>query len=260
VTTLALRSPSQNGSSVGSDWDAMPPPDLSGTAPDPETEPQDGSTDSVPADLPICPVCGKEIIRDPSWKRMHKYHDECRANASSGTKGGGAGTRGATGKAEREAELIVSKIRSGLTKGAMALFMVDKFDGFCLLVNIPSVCSQFKAVLIEYEPFRKRCMEVSGGGSAFGLAASLMFIAAPIAAHHGLIPSKRIAEMLINLPFAMLKLAEQVKESEENLTAYMEREMKRARDAADPKSSPPPPAPEQDGAWIVTDVGPSYAS
>jgi len=105
-------------------------------------------------------------------------------------------------------------------------------------------------------------MEASGGGSAFGLAASLMFIVLPVAAHHGLIPSRKIAELLVNLPFAMLKLAEQVKESEENLTAYMEREMKRARTEADKAGTPPPEPtpPQEDGSWVVTDIPASYAS
>lgn len=255
--TLSLESHSPNGSSVGSDWDALPP----GLPPDLPQAEENPAPDTTPEEAPICPVCGKEIIRDPSWKRMHKYHDECKGKASGGTSGGAAGTRGASGKAEREAELIVSKVRGGLTKGAMALFMVDKFDGFCVLVNIPSICANLKAVLIEYEAFRKRCMEVSGGGSAFGLVISFGFMLLPIAAHHGLIPSKRIAEMMVNLPFAMLKLAEQVKESEENLTAYMEREMKRARDESEGKRPPPQPSPQaDDGSWIVTDVGPSYAS
>jgi hypothetical protein len=192
---------------------------------------------------------------------MHKYHDECKDKAGK-TPGAqsarGSGTRGTTAKAEKEAELVVAQIRSALMKAALGLFIIDQFDGFCVMAGIPTVCENLKAVLVQHDGFRKKCLAGTGGGSIFGLVASVAFIALPIAAHHGLIPSRRIGMILVNLPFALLKLASQVKDSEENLTKFMQDKMDAARAEKQRKQEEAPQT--DDGAFVVTDVGPSYAS
>lgn len=253
--TLALSEAGQNGYSEGSpvsdmDWTELPPPEES-----PVPEPQTADTDSVPTEAPLCPVCNEPIIRDPSWKRMHKYHDWCKdkASASGAQTPRGSRTTGA-GKAEKEADYIVSQFRSALVRGALLLAVVDRYDGFCVMVSVDSFCSNLRAILIQYDRLRKSFLGASAGGSVFGLVLSLLMMALPVAAHHKLIPSKHVTDMMLNLPFYLLRLSQQVQQSEQNLAEMMQDEMRKAREEKQKKEQA---TQGPDGAWDVTDVGPS---
>lgn len=183
--------------------------------------------DKRPEDAPLCPVCNEPIIRDPSWKRMRKYHPECAGSVSHHAVAGEDGTkRRSTGKAaDKEADRCEEILRGFMVKAALAVSIVDRFDAFCIMVNAPAVCSSFRAVCIRYPDLRKEFLRVPEGGSVFSLVAAMAFMAAPIAAHHGLIPSKRVAEMLVNLPLSLYKLHERMKQGEEGLTSMMKDHM-----------------------------------
>jgi hypothetical protein len=198
------------------DWDELPPPA--------DLPPENVSQDTTPADGPLCPTCGEVIIRDPSWKRMHKYHDECQP--VKGSPGTGRTRRVSTGgKAEKEADRCEEILRGVFVKAALAVSVVDKFDAFCIMVNAPAVCSSFRAVCLRYESFRKEMLRVPEGGSVFGLLASVLFMTLPMAAHHGLIPSKRIAEMMVNTPIMLYGVMNKMQEGEDGLKVMMREHM-----------------------------------
>jgi hypothetical protein len=196
---------------ITDEWDSLPPPEiLSGNILGPDTRPED---------LPLCPVCQEPIIRDPSWKRMHKYHDGCKPG--SGSDAGSATTTRGAAKAVKEADEVVALYRSAMVKAALGLSVFDKYDAFVVMSNLDAQCTALHGVMLRYEKFRKECLAVKGGGSIFGFALSLLFTALPIAAHHGLIPSANLAKMLTELPFTLFTLAQKVKEGEDALTRMM---------------------------------------
>lgn len=216
-------------------WEDLPPPqDLPEGADPPE--------DATPEEAPLCPVCEKPIIRDPSWKRMHKYHDECKDQVSHHAGGGSGGTpkRTRTGaKAEREADRCEEILRGALVKLALGVSVVDRYDAACIMMNVPAVCASFRATCLRYEDLRKEFLRIPEGGSVFGLVFSLVMMLAPMAAHHGLIPGRQIPAMLSNLPFAMYRLQERLSQGEEGLRTLMTEqveELRRARDESAAKA------------------------
>lgn len=204
-------------------WEAMPPPaDLGGDAPE---VPEDRTGDEY-----ICPVCEKPIIRDPSWKRMHKYHDECQptSHKSSTEK------RVSTGKKEeKEADRCEQILKGFMVKTALMVSAVDRFDAACIMMNTPAVCSSFRAVCLRYADLRREFLKVPEGGSVFSLVFAVLTMGAPIAAHHGLIPSKRIAEILVRMPIMLYQLQQQLAQGEQGLQRLMAEqvtEMRKARE------------------------------
>lgn len=235
----SLSPDSQNGSSdpfdSGSeDWGSLPDPDtVTGTVLPPDTKPED---------LPICPVCGDPIIRDPSWKRMRKYHPECAKNAKAEPASGGRIPRGSS-KAIREAELVAADYRSALSKMVVLIGLIDKYDAFVIGANLDTHVDAFRAFLVTHDRFRQECLNVKGGGSVFGLVASAAFIIAPILAHHGLIPGGRfVLNTLQELPFILYELSKKLKEGEEGMSSfvsdYMEAAKKRKEEAANAAPNP----------------------
>jgi hypothetical protein len=214
---------SSDKGSITDEWDSLPPPDdvITGNVLGPDTRPED---------LPLCPVCNEVIVRDPSWKRMHKYHDGCKPGAGSDTGTGTGSTRAAT-KAAKEADEVVGLYRSAMVKAALGLSVFDKYDAFVVMSNLDAQCTALHGVMLRYEKFRKECLAVKGGGSIFGFALSLLFTALPIAAHHGLIPSKNIAKLLTELPFTLFTLAQKVKEGEDALVKMMKEQADAMRKA-----------------------------
>lgn len=223
---LSLPSPSgfsESSTSFSDDWASLPPSFDTSFEDSGVPEPGEGESAKAPdadADAPICPVCDRPIMRDPSWKRMHKYHDECRPTGKKTGATEGTG-RGGTGKAEKEADAVVKMLRKNLARAAMFIGMVDKFDGMVILVNLDSVCENFRAILLRYESFRKECLSVEGGGSIFGLVITGLMIALPIMANHGMLPTGAIRDSLMDLPFILFKMSQRMKDSEEDLSGYM---------------------------------------
>jgi hypothetical protein len=156
---------------------------------------------------------------------MRKYHPGC-----SPGKGGAAREPGARNtKASKEADEVVAMYRSAITKVALGVSVFDKYDAFVIMANLDACCSNLHGVLMRYDKFRTECLAVKGGGSMFGLVIAHLFIAAPIAAHHGLIPGKHIPKLLIDMPFTLFALMERMKEGEESLTRMMKEQYEQAR-------------------------------
>lgn len=169
---------------------------------------------------PLCPVCNEVIVRDPSWSRMHKYHDECQPSSNKKAAPGEKRIR-TSGKAEAEADRCEQILRAFFVKLSLGISIVDRYDAFCIMVNAPSVCSSFRGVCVRYPQLRKEFLRVPEGGSVFGLLLSAVAMAAPMAAHHGLIPSKRIAEAMVNLPLTLYRLHQRMSEGQQGLEALM---------------------------------------
>lgn len=216
--------------------------------------------DTLP-NAPVCPVCDEIIVRDPSWKRMRKYHPDCAPKAGAGSQSGSSTGKGS--KAAREADEVVAMYRSTMIKVALGVSVVDKYDSFVIMANLDSMCASLHGVLLRYTKFREECLAIKGGGSVFGFAMSVLFMAAPIAAHHGLIPGKMVPKLLIDMPFALFQLTQKLKEGEESLTRIMEEqlsEMKRHNEAqAAQKNAAQNGANSKSGPYVpgTATVGPS---
>jgi hypothetical protein len=111
--------------------------------------------------------------------------------------------------------------KSAMVKLAMALSIVDKYDGFCVLANLPSASENLKGVLIAHDKLRADFLAMKSGGSIFGFAMSQLMMIVPIVAHHGFIPNERIAELLVNLPLTLFRIQQKMKEGESALTDMM---------------------------------------
>jgi hypothetical protein len=214
-------------------WENLPPPQDLGGEDDSNLPPEpDQTPETAEADAPLCPVCGEPIIRDPSWRRMHKYHDGCTPSHKAGEAGGAKRTR-TGGKAEKEADRCEEILKGFLVKAALGISVVDKYDGACIMMNAPALCSSFRATCLRYEDLRKEFLKVPEGGSVAGLVMALALMLAPMAAHHGLIPGTKIAPFIANLPFAMYRLQSKLSEGEAGLKSLMAEQMEELRRARD---------------------------
>lgn len=217
----SLSEPSPNGS-----WDnlapATPITDLP-TADDKEdipTKPEPG----------MCATCGDPIVREPGARgRMPKYHPDCRPLKSAG---GATVSRGRANKAEAEADQAIAAFKSMVVKAAIMLSMLDRYDAFCIMVALPQVCENLRGVLVRYESFRKEMLAISSGGSVFGLIVAVLMMVLPMAAHHGLLPSKKVAQVLVNAPFTLHKIQQKLAEGEASLTKLMEEQLTAVNNAA----------------------------
>lgn len=179
--------------------------------------------DKTPTDK-ICPTCDKPIYREPGTRgRLPRYHPECKPTGAARITGGSGRPKGRSTKAVAEADTAVTMLRGALVKLAMGVAMVDRYDGFCIMSGIPALCDNARGVLEEHDAFRRDVLRIKSGGSILGLVISGLMMVVPIAAHHGIIPSARISEMLVNLPVVMHKIAKRMKEGEAALTDMMER-------------------------------------
>lgn len=202
-------------------WDDLPDaiaePEL------PESQDKPDVVGMVKATAGTCSVCGLEIVRAPGARgRLPKMHEDCRPARMAGTRRV-SGTRHS--KAEAEADEAVATIKKIYVKSAIAMSMVDKFDGFCMMANWPAIESNLRGVLVKYEWFRRELLNAKSSGSIVGLIISIFLMLMPMAAHHGLIPSKRISEYLVALPVQLFKLSKQMKDGEERLTEMMEEKL-----------------------------------
>lgn len=204
-------------------WDNLAPPMELPAGEEP-------AEDAAPEDAPVCPVCSEPIIRDPSWKRMRKYHPECASKASrrkgsSGSSDNVPGGSGFTRKAEKEADQCEAILQGAFIKLALAVSVFDKFDAFCIMVNTGPVCQSFRGVCLRSERFRKEMLAVKSGGSVVGLIMAVAFMIAPIFAHHGLIPSRKVAETMVRMPYLLFTLHERMKDGEAAMTVLMKQQM-----------------------------------
>lgn len=225
-------SPSQvSESGFSADWDSLPPsePVTLEAAP---TDKADAVGDAGKPTPGICAACGEPIIREPGARgRMPKYHPDCKpTRVASQVSSGTTRTRGA-GKAEAEATECVAAFQSLVTKSAVMLSVVDRYDAFCLMVALPQISENLKGVLVRYDSLRKEMLAMQTGGSIFGLGLSILMLALPICAHHGLMGKGQTAKLLIEMPFTLLRIQERLKEGSAALTKMMEEQLRAAAEA-----------------------------
>jgi hypothetical protein len=84
--------------------------------------------------------------------------------------------------------------------------LIDPYDAFVLHINAPEILDNLRFVLMRFEWARNLATGAQTGGSVFGLVLSILTTVLPIMAHHGLIPVKRATQIIINIPFFMLRL------------------------------------------------------
>lgn len=180
-----------------------------------------------------CPVCNEPIYRQPGEKRRRKYHPDCKPGGSaSSTSDGGTTTvrRPRGGRAESEADVCIVFFQQQITRACVMLSVVDRYDAFCIMVSMPQICENLRAVLTRYDGFRKEFLAMTAGGSMFGLGLSIFMCLLPIAAHHGLLGKSRVAHLLMEMPFTLLKISERLKEGSEALTKLMAEQIQEARE------------------------------
>jgi hypothetical protein len=108
------------------------------------------------------------------------------------------------------------------------LSVVDRFDAFCVMVALPNVCDNLRGVLIRYDGMRKEMLAMQTGGSIFGLILAVVMMLLPMCAHHGFLGRGKTAQLLMEMPFTMLKIAQRLKEGSESLTRMMEEQLRAA--------------------------------
>lgn len=221
------KSPS-HGESVS--WDELPDAEVVNLPPPPSEK-----EDKVPSEKPVksgeCAECGNLIVREPGSRgRLPKYCPDCKPKR--GTSGTTRRTSSAT-RAEAEASQVVATIQGHITKLALMMSVSEalRYDAFVIMANLPQLSEQFHAVLVRYESIRKDFLNMRTGGSVIGLVITVLSIALPISAHHGLLGRGKMAAMVYELPFVLLKLQERLKEGSEALAKMMEDQLMAARKA-----------------------------
>lgn len=219
MVSQVVVSPSPNGFSV-SDFDALPEAEPATLPEIAEAESQDRTPDTAD-----CATCGNVITRAPGARgRMPKYHPECRPSAKERLTGTGRATAKQTAntRASKEADECIVLFKGAMVKLAMGLSVVDKYDGFVVMSALPDACSNLHGVLVSHDSWRKDFLAIRSGGSIIGLIISVLMMAVPIVAHHGLIPSERISALLVNLPITMFRIQKQMAEGQAAMMQMVE--------------------------------------
>jgi hypothetical protein len=211
--TQSLANPLANGFS---DFDSLPEatPDLP-----PVVEAKEDRTPETKE----CPGCGNVITREPGSRgRLPKYHPDCKPTTRERIIG--SSTRAANArntKAAAEADECIATFKAAMVKLAMGVAIVDRYDGFAVMAALPDACNNLRGVLIAHDSWRKDFLAIKSGGSIIGLIISGLMMLIPIIAHHGLVPSKRISELLVNLPITMFRIQQQMAKGEASLTSML---------------------------------------
>jgi len=156
----------------------------------------------------VCPVCTEEIVREPGKKgRLPKYHPECKPVKGSATTGARAVRVAAKDRAiAEEVEATLAQVESKIRGAVMMLAVVEPYDAFVLYVNMPKLLDNLRPILMRYPGLRQQAGTVSTAAAIFGLVITVLTILLPMAAHHGLIPSKKIAKILAAVPMFMKQM------------------------------------------------------
>jgi hypothetical protein len=227
-------SASQSGS-----WEDLSPseviPELvDGTPPDLSTQ-ESESTDKTNILNPApgtCHACGLIVERAPGARgRVPKYHPDCRPLKSTTTRIPGVRVSAAEKRANEEADMAVAIVRRGLVKVAMMISMIDKYDAFCIMVSIPEVCANLRAVLVRVDWLRYEILAVTAGGSLLGLGLSLLTMILPMAAHHGFLPGKKIRDILVKVPYTVDAINNRLAEGEEGMMNLMREQLRQHNSA-----------------------------
>jgi hypothetical protein len=190
----------------------------SAEVPDATELPPDDSTEILNAPTNTCPTCGEEVVREPGKRgRVPKYHPECRPSARR-TSVTGTGRMVRANKKEQEAaeqvELMIEQCRRGIAKMVFILSIADPYCAFVIHVNTPEILDNLRPVLMKFEWLRRQANNASTGAAVLGLILSIFTTILPIAAHHGLVPGKKVALILMNMPIFLHRLQVRVAEQD----------------------------------------------
>ena len=223
MTTL-ITDPSQTDSLAFSDWDSLPAAEHI-----PDTTPDTALPTPEKTPPGTCEACGEIIVREPGARgRMPKYHPACRPLKSATTR---APSAARSGRAEAEAAQLTKQFQGGMLKLIAVVAMADRYDGFVMLVGLPGLCSAFNGMMLKYDSWRRKLIDMQGEGSVIAFMFSLASIVFPIAAHHGFIPSKQITQMLTNLPMAMRQMQIRMEEGAAGMATLMDEQMDKLKAA-----------------------------
>jgi hypothetical protein len=166
---------------------------------------------------PVCAECGEVIIRAPGARgRAPKYHPHCRPSRKVST---GRGSKAV--EVDNEVDFLVESIRKKLMTGAMLLSMVSPFDGFCVAIQIPDLCTHITGILQSSATLRKSLMKGSAVNSWISLGLTVVTIALPIMANHKMIPGKFVRDLLLKLPVILHRLHQKLEEGPEKMAENM---------------------------------------
>lgn len=229
MTLAPERSAPLLNDSSDSDFDFSALPDVEVS----EAPPEEPESEDVTPETKVCPTCEQSIVRMPGMRgRLPKYHPQCKP---SNTRNATSTRKGPNTKAVREADEVIAMLKPKMMQGAIALAIVDKYDGFVFMSMTPQFCDNLRGVLIKYDKLRADALNIKTGGSILGLIITGLMMILPMLAHHGLIPGAKIREILTNMPVMIFKLAQRMKEGEQALSEMMDRvatEMLRQNNAA----------------------------
>lgn len=231
TAVLATETESQSALGESASWDNLPPAEPV-TLPEAPQDKPDATGDAAKPAPGICAACGDPIVREPGARgRMPKYHPDCKpTRVASQVSTGVTRGRGAA-KAEAEATECVAAFQSLVTKSAVMLSVVDRYDAFCVMVALPQISENLRGVLVRYDKLRKEMLAMQTGGSIFGLGLAVLMMALPMCAHHGILGKGQTAKLLLEMPFTLLRIQERLKEGSAALTKMMEEQLRAAAEA-----------------------------
>ena len=168
-----------------------------------------------------CKHCGEPIYREAGARgRAPSYHPECRPSAQRNTGSTRAPRAVRVSKGEQlaaeQTEQILARLHRGLMKATIMLAVVEPYDAAVIRINTPELLDNLRPVLVKYERFRMLFIGVEGGASVLGLVIVVCTTVLPIAAHHGLIPAKKAAQVLLNLPGFMLSMQQKMEQGNDD--------------------------------------------
>lgn len=159
-----------------------------------------------------CPVCGEEVVRAPGARgRAPKYHPECRPR---GKRNSNSAQTIRVAKRDQEAaeqvEQIIERCRRGLAKAVLLVSLADPYDALVIQVNTPALLDNLRVALNRWPWLREQSANANAGASILGLLLVVGTTLLPILAHHGLIPSKKFAPLLVQIPVLLKKIQDQM--------------------------------------------------
>lgn len=169
----------------------------------------------------VCGGCGEEIVRVPGSRgRLPKFHEQCKPVKGSRNASGPRPVR-VSAKEKLVAEQVeeaLAQIEQKVNRAIILLAVVEPYDALVLKVNLPELLANLRPALMQFAWARNAATNTAAGASLIGLIITVLTILLPIAAHHKLIPSKKVAQILINVPLFMHRMQQEMMNNDENLT------------------------------------------
>ena len=215
MTATATVSPSQD-----SFWEAsdLPPAEVLDDAP-----PND-DTHLINPPENVCPGCGEEIIRQPGQRgKLAKYHPECKPVKNTAASSGPRTVR-VTAKDRAIAEQIensLDMIDAKYSRAVMLLALADPYDALVLRINQSEFIENLRPAMYRFAWLREAGTNASAGASLVGLAITVLTTLLPIAAHHNLIPSKKVSKILLAIPMIMKRMQDNMSTNGEDITGTL---------------------------------------